>query len=152
RDEAAQLPRRVRGLLSEKAEKWALNTIDVARDLLAMKASIVDSPLVSLFVQAYNTERFVGECIRNALSQRGNYSVEVIVVDVASKEGTEQIGRSFRDPRLRYIRHKKNVGSTPTAEEGLREAGGRFVARIDSDDRHRSDFLEKTVPLFDRYS
>jgi glycosyltransferase involved in cell wall biosynthesis len=49
------------------------------------------------------------------------------------------------------IRHEQNRGHIFTVNEGLKEARGRFVARIDPDDRYRSCFLSQTLPKFEAY-
>jgi hypothetical protein len=36
-------------------------------------------------------------------------------------------------------------------EIAIRETRGSFVARIDSDDRYRQDFLRRTLPVFEKY-
>ncbi|NEO21427.1 glycosyltransferase [Moorena sp. SIO4A5] len=109
------------------------------------------TPLVSFTVTAYNTEKYIGECLDSILAQEGNYDFEIVVVDDASKDDTEKIVRSYTDPRLHYIRHTKNQGAFATVNRGFEEARGKFVARIDSDDRYRSDFLTTVVPILQQY-
>src|SRR5215831_12896186 len=106
-------------------------------------------PPISFFVQTYNTAPFLAECIEGILRQQGNYEFEIILIDDASTDGTEQVARSFKDPRLRYIRHEKNQGAIATANEGYALCRGRFIARNDSDDRYHPNFLVKTVPVLE---
>ena len=101
---------------------------------------------VGIFVQAYNTEAFVGECLESILTQRGRYDVDVLVIDDASTDGTAREIARFVDPRLRVIRHASNAGTIATANEGYSLLSADAVLRIDSDDRLRPDFLVKTVP------
>lgn len=110
------------------------------------------TPLVSFVVPAYNTEPYIGECIRSILGQEGGYDYEIIIIDDHSLDGTEAAVRSFSDPRISYIRHKQNQGSVVTINEGFDLARGRYVARIDSDDRYRPDFLAQTVPILEQHS
>ncbi|MGH9174074.1 MAG: glycosyltransferase family 2 protein, partial [Vicinamibacterales bacterium] len=73
---------------------------------------------VSFFIQAYNTEAFVGECIESILDQRGSHDIEVLVIDDASTDGTaREIGR-FTDERVRFVQHRTNRGAIATANEG----------------------------------
>ena len=74
-----------------------------------------------------------------------------IVVEDCSPDGTREVLRRFQDPRLRIIEHERNRGHIFGIEEGLRAVRGQYVARIDSDDRYRPHFLERTVPLLERY-
>lgn len=109
------------------------------------------TPLVSFAVTAYNTEKYIAECLDSIFAQLGDYDYEVIVVDDASTDNTEQVVRTYTDSRLRYIRHSSNQGAFETVNRGFREARGKFVARIDSDDRYRPDFLLTVVPVLERY-
>lgn len=109
------------------------------------------SPLVSFCVTAYNTEPYIAECLDSILSQQGNYDFEVIVIDDASTDETEQIVTTYRDSRIRYIRHTINQGAFVSVNRGFEEARGKFIARIDSDDRYASDFLISTIPVLQHY-
>lgn len=106
--------------------------------------------LVSIFVQVYNTEAFVGECLRSILALRGGFPLEIIVIDDASQDRTEQVIRSVADTRIRYLRHAKTAGAIATANEGYGLLRGDYIARIDSDDRYCPEFLEQTVPVLER--
>lgn len=109
------------------------------------------SPLVSVFVQAYNTAAYVGECLESILQQRGEVDFDVLVIDDASTDATPDVIARFRDPRLRVIRHDRNQGAIATANEGYTAAAGRFVVRVDSDDRLRPGFLTRTVALLEKH-
>jgi glycosyltransferase involved in cell wall biosynthesis len=110
-----------------------------------------DKPLVSFVITAYNTEKFISECLDSILRQEGNYDFEIVIVDDASTDGTEGVVRSYTDPRIRYLRHATNQGAFVTVNHGFQQAQGKFVARIDSDDRYRSNFLTSTLPILQKY-
>lgn len=109
------------------------------------------SPHVSFVVLSYNYAGYIGECIASILDQAGDHEFEVIVVDDASTDNSEEVIRSFADPRIVYIRHPRNLGHAATVTDGLKAARGELVARIDSDDRYRANFLNEVTPLFERY-
>jgi glycosyltransferase involved in cell wall biosynthesis len=106
-----------------------------------------DAPLVSFVVPAYNTEKFLADCVDSILKQEGNYDFEIVIVDDASTDGTEKVARSYTDKRIRYIRHATNQGAFVTINEAFENARGKFIARIDSDDRYRPNFLALTLPI-----
>ncbi len=108
-------------------------------------SSQADAPRVTLFVQAYNTATYVGECLASVLAQATQHTVEVLVIDDASTDETRTVLATFTDARVRVIRHERNTGAIATANEGYALARGEFVARIDSDDRLRPGFVESTV-------
>jgi glycosyltransferase involved in cell wall biosynthesis len=107
--------------------------------------SLADAPRVTIFVQSYNTAAYVGDCLASVLAQRSSHAFEVLVIDDASRDGTTDVVAGFQDPRVRVIRHERNIGAIATANEGYGLARGEFVARLDSDDRVRPDFIERTV-------
>lgn len=107
------------------------------------------SPLVSFVVPCYNYGRYLPDCLRGIFSQEGDHDFEVIAIDDASTDNTEQVLRDFADPRMRVIRHSRNLGHVATVNEGLAEARGSFIARIDPDDRYRPNFLSITLGKFE---
>ena len=111
----------------------------------------MSAPLVSIFVQTYQHEAFIGECLASILAQRGGHDLEVIVVDDASNDRTVEIARACRDPRVRLVAHERNQGGIATANEGYAAARGKYVARIDGDDRYRPHFLERVIPVLEQH-
>jgi glycosyltransferase involved in cell wall biosynthesis len=107
-----------------------------------------DAPLVSFVMPCYNHERYVAECLSSILTQEGDFSFEVIAADDASTDTSQDIIRSFNDPRLRIIAHTDNQGHAATFTEALSMTRGSFVARIDADDRYCPDFLSITLEKF----
>jgi glycosyltransferase involved in cell wall biosynthesis len=107
-------------------------------------------PLVSFVVPCYNYGQYLPDCLRTILGQAGNYDLEVIAIDDCSTDNTAEILASFaQHRRVRVIRHAKNQGHVITVSEGLAAARGRFVARIDPDDRYRLNFLKTLLPRFE---
>jgi len=106
---------------------------------------------VSFVVQCYNTEGFVADCINSILAQKGSYEWEIIAIDDCSSDRTVQVLESFNDPRLQIIRHDVNQGHGPTVGEALKATRGKYVARIDSDDRYRPELLSTVLPIFETY-
>jgi glycosyltransferase involved in cell wall biosynthesis len=109
------------------------------------------APLVSFVLLSYNYARFIGETITSVLEQQGDHSFELIIVDDASTDNSHDVIAGFRDLRIRYFRHSRNLGHAATVTNGLRAARGRYVARIDSDDRYRPVFLNEVLPIFQRF-
>lgn len=106
-------------------------------------------PLVSFVVPCYNYGRYLPDCLDGILNQRGNYDLEVIAVNDGSPDDTIDILHAYNDPRLRVIDRRENKGHVFTVNEGLAAATGRYVVRVDPDDRHHHCFLEKTVPVLE---
>ena len=110
------------------------------------------APLVSFVVLSYQPIVVLSANVFKASwPKKGEIPFEIIVVDDASPDDSAAQIRSFRDSRIHFIHHEKNQGHGPTVRDGLLAARGTLIARIDGDDRYRPDFLEKSVPIFDRY-
>ena len=108
-------------------------------------SSRTERPRVSVFVQAYNTERYVGEALESVFEQRGDFDLDVIVIDDASTDATPGIIDKVAGGRARIITHATNTGAIATANEGYAAATGEFVMRLDSDDRLRPGYLAHAV-------
>ena len=108
------------------------------------------TPLVSFVVLSYNYGRYIGETIRSILDQQGDHEFEIIIVDDASTDNSHDVISSFRDARIRYFRREHNHGHAATVTDGLCAARGKYVARIDSDDRYRPHFLNEVVPILEQ--
>jgi glycosyltransferase involved in cell wall biosynthesis len=119
---------------------------------LSEKFKTMSQPLVSFCVTTYNTENYVSDCLDSILNQEGGYNFEIIIVDDASTDRTEEVVQAYKDDnRIRYIRHAQNQGAFVTVNRGFEEAQGQFIARIDSDDRYKPNFLALTIPILEQY-
>jgi glycosyltransferase involved in cell wall biosynthesis len=92
---------------------------------------VADEALVSVIIPAYQAERFVAGAVRSALRQT-HRTLEVIVVDDGSTDGTAARLATIRDPRLRVLR-QENAGTAAARNAALAEAQGSYVAFLDSD-------------------
>src|SRR4051794_9364967 len=109
------------------------------------------SPDVTFIVPCYNYGRYLGDCLSSIFAQEGGATFEIIAIDDASSDDTLAVLSRFADPRLRVARHAINQGHGTTITAGLQLARGRYVARIDPDDRYRNDFLAVTLPKLERF-
>lgn len=107
-------------------------------------------PLVSFVVPCYNYGRYLPDCLQSIFSQDADVDYEVLVIDDGSRDNTRDVIAGFADPRMRVVRHARNQGHAATINEGLAAARGRYVARIDPDDRYRPWFLASVLEKFER--
>lgn len=101
-------------------------------------------PDVSFVIAAYNAESTLVRAVDSALAQRG-VSVEVIVVDDCSSDGTLAVARSYSDDRVRVVPLEHNGGPGAARNAGLDAARGRWVAVLDSDDSVLPDRLATMI-------
>ena len=91
------------------------------------------APLVSVVVDTYNHEAFIGEAIESVLQQEYQLGAdEVLVVDDGSRDGTAKQLSAFTD-RVRIVR-KENGGQASALNLGITLAKGDIIAFLDGDD------------------
>lgn len=101
--------------------------------------------LVSIIMPSYNTGRFIKETIESVLAQ--SYSAwELIIVDDCSTDDTDDVVSQYlADERIRYIKNDSNSGAAVSRNRALREAKGKWVAFLDSDDLWEPEKLQKQI-------
>ena len=101
--------------------------------------------LVSIIMPSYNTGRFIKETIESVLAQ--SYSAwELIIVDDCSTDDTDDVVNQYLvDERIRYIKNDTNCGAAVSRNRALREAKGKWIAFLDSDDLWETDKLQKQI-------
>jgi glycosyltransferase involved in cell wall biosynthesis len=109
------------------------------------------SPQISFIVPCYNYARFLPDCLKSIFNLEGSFGYEIIVIDDASTDNTAEVIRSYADPRIRVITHPVNLGHAKTINEGLKEARGAYIARIDPDDRYRPYYLSAVMEKFQAF-
>lgn len=100
--------------------------------------------LVSIITPMYKGAAFVGETIESVLAQ-SYQNWEMIIVDDCSPDdgaGIAEVNKYTSDPRIKLIASKENRGSSGARNIALKEAQGRYIAFLDSDDIWHPEFLE----------
>jgi glycosyltransferase involved in cell wall biosynthesis len=88
---------------------------------------------VSVIIPTYNRKNMIGDAIQSVLNQT-HRNFEIIIIDDASDDNTEEVVKSFNDVRIKYILHKENKGGSAARNTGIKKARGKFIAFLDSDD------------------
>jgi len=102
--------------------------------------------LVSVVLPTYNRRQSVGKAIQSVLQQ--TYTrLELLVVDDASTDGTEQLVQRIDDARISYLRHQNNRGGSAARNTGLDAARGSLVAFQDSDDEWLPHKLQRQIEM-----
>ena len=107
-------------------------------------------PLITATIPAYNgVSRYLEHAIRSALAQSVAEDMELIVVDDASTDETEQLVRRY--PNVRYVRRTQNGGQAAARNDGARLAKSEFLAFLDQDDLWEPTFLEETLAVLSKH-
>jgi glycosyltransferase involved in cell wall biosynthesis len=94
-------------------------------------------PQVSAIVLACNHEGYINDCLTSVLTQASDVSLEILVGDDQSDDGTSEIiaRLAARHPDLiSHIRHERRLGGTGNYQFLVRQARGEFTAYLDGDD------------------
>lgn len=90
--------------------------------------------LVSIIMPSYNTDAYISYSIKSVLKQTYQ-EWELIIIDDCSVDRTDVVVKPFlKDKRIKYFKNHQNLGAAISRNRALREAKGRWVAFLDSDD------------------
>ena len=108
----------------------------------------MENKTVSIIMPSYNTAKFIAESINAVLNQ--TYSDwELIIVDDCSTDNTDEVVATFTDQRIRYLKNEENSGAAVSRNRALKEAKGKWIAFLDSDDLWMQDKLEKQIKFME---
>lgn len=102
--------------------------------------------LISIVVPVYQAERFIAETIESV--QKQDYqNWELLLVDDCSKDKSCAIIEEMAagDSRIRLIHQQTNQGAAKARNCGVRNAAGRYLCFLDSDDLWESDKLSSEL-------
>jgi len=107
--------------------------------------------IVSVVIPTYNRAHMIGRCIRSVISQT-YYDFEILIIDDGSVDNTEQVIRSFKDPRIKYVRNQIQVGANAARNTGIKLAKGKYIAFLDDDDEWLQTKLFKQMAVMENAS
>ena len=99
---------------------------------------------VSVVVPTRNRCAWLAITLRSVLQQQ-DVDLELIVVDEASTDGTQEMLIALRDARVRVIRHEIPRGVSGARNRGAAEARGEWLAFLDDDDLWAPDKLGRQL-------
>lgn len=102
---------------------------------------------ISVIIPAYNSEKWIGRCLRSVLAQSyGN--LEILVVDDGSVDKTSWIARSIagKDERVKCLR-QENRGVASARNRGLSHASGDIITFVDADDYIEPHMYERMLSV-----
>ena len=97
---------------------------------------------VSIVVPTWNCADYLGACLQSLLRQ--TVATEVIVVDDASTDETNQVLDSFGD-RITVVRHARQRGANAARNTGVAAATGDFIAFADADNEYAPRWVEQLL-------
>ena len=105
-----------------------------------------NGPLTSLIVRTHNRPRFLERAL-NSIASQIYRDIEAVVVNDAGEPVDEIVARF---PFARLIVNERNLGTTPSANVGLRAARGEYVGLLDDDDMLFPDHVARLADALER--
>ncbi len=114
-----------------------------------MLANPRKDPVITVIMPVYNVQAYIEEAVSSVLAQT-HRDFELLIVDDASPdESIALIESKFSDQRIRII-SQENRGLAGARNTGIREARGKYIAFLDSDDFWHKDKLKKHLVCFNQ--
>lgn len=100
-------------------------------------------PKISVIIPVYNVEKYLRECLDSIVKQTLN-DIEIICVNDGSTDNSGAILEEYsvKDKRIRVIT-QENGGLSSARNCGIRNAIGKYIAFVDSDDFIAQNMMEK---------
>lgn len=104
--------------------------------------------MVSVIIPMYNSERTIERALNSVVNQTYQGNIEIIVINDGSKDNSLNLVKEYEKKLNKeniemFIINKKNGGVSTARNEGLKNARGKYIALLDSDD----EWLEKKLEV-----
>lgn len=111
-----------------------------------------ETALVTVVIPTYNRAKFISRGIDSILNQTiSNW--KLLIVDDGSKDKTKVVvERYLFDPRIRYVKLKKNRGVCYTLNHALSLVDTKYFSQLDADDWYEPRTLEVCVNKMEKAS
>lgn len=107
--------------------------------------------LISVIIPVYNVEKYIGNCISSILNQNVNDFLEIILIDDGSSDDSLSVIKEFeRNYKNIKVIAQSNKGVSAARNVGMKNAEGKYVYFVDSDDFLEPHSLVKVVELLNK--
>ena len=94
---------------------------------------MIEGPAITVLMPVYNAELYLKDAIESVLEQEFT-DFEFIIINDGSTDSSEEIIKSYADPRIKYYKNEINLKLITTLNKGFDLATGKYIARMDADD------------------
>jgi len=105
---------------------------------------------LSIIVISYNTRQLLDDCLASIYATVQDASVDVIVVDNASTDGSPEMVKSHY-PQAQILVNKQNLGFASANNQAIALAKGRYILLLNSDTVVLGDVLTKSIRYMDEH-
>lgn len=108
-------------------------------------------PMVSVLMPVYNGEQWLDAAIKSILMQSYSDFELLILLEYGSSKKSREMVYGYTDRRIRVIENKERLGLAASLNIGIKEARGKYIARMDADDISKQKRLEKQVLYLEKH-
>jgi GT2 family glycosyltransferase len=95
---------------------------------------------ISVIIVTWNSEGHIRNCLESVGNKPSGLSLEIIVVDNLSSDGSVKIIQEF-SPSVTLIENQKNLGYAHANNQGIEKSTGRYVLLLNPDTEIRGKAL-----------
>jgi GT2 family glycosyltransferase len=103
---------------------------------------------VSVIVVSWNAKAYLEECLQSLIEPPPSRSMEIIVVDNASIDGSPEMVEA-RFPQVKLIRSGENLGFARANNLAIRESSGKYISLVNSDAKVLPGCLDRLADYLD---
>ncbi len=107
-------------------------------------AHSITTPLVSVIMPAFNSEKYIGQAIESILAQTHTH-LELLIFEDGSSDGTRAVINRYTDSRIIKVLSDHNRGVVHARNAMIDLAKGQYIALMDADDLADPTRLERQV-------
>lgn len=122
-----------------------------------------EKTIISVIMPAYNEEEHIEQALSSICMQKGDFKIEILVVNDGSTDRTKEVVLNFReklsqnqyirpaeDVTLVFMENEKASGVAETRNIGIRAAKGKYIAFLDADDWWDKDKLSTQLSFMEK--
>ena len=108
--------------------------------------------LITVIIPIYKVEEYLEKCLDSVINQTYT-NLEIILVDDGSPDNCGNICDKYakKDERIKVI-HKENGGLSDARNVGIKNANGKYITFVDSDDYITKDYVGYLYSLIKEYN
>jgi len=115
-------------------------------------ASFMNHPLASIIIPVFNEELFLPACLDSVLDQSYR-DIEIVMVNDCSTDNSKLVFDRYleKDDRVTLVEHQHKKGRGEARNTGLKNASGKYIYFVDSDDNLPDDSIESLISIAEKY-
>lgn len=111
------------------------------------KEALVD---ISVIIVSYNTGDILIPCLQSLYKSKGDFSMEVLVIDNASSDNSlSLVEENF--PQVRLFANSENLGFAAACNQGYQHSTGRYLLLLNSDAFVSEEALQNALLFMDSH-